>query len=145
MSDSPAADPLPDAPPVLLAPITQRLIASTALAAICVLLVCSTWSLSRSRELHDDYRLDLDLNTASAVELQLVPGVGEVTARRIVQARVRLGRFESFDDVLAIKGIGPKTIAELVKYCVEPKPMAEDSLLANAEKNVGTHPVRTNP
>jgi hypothetical protein len=50
------------------------------------------------------------LSTAPPESLDLLPGVGPVLAARIVEARGR-GPFTSWDDVLAVKGIGPRTVA----------------------------------
>jgi len=43
----------------------------------------------------------LDINAASAVELELLPGVGPSLARRLVETRDRLGRYLTADDLLA--------------------------------------------
>lgn len=55
----------------------------------------------------------LDLNRASARELDDLPGIGPVLAARIVAERVRRGRFEQVEDLLAVPGIGPKLFARL--------------------------------
>lgn len=44
----------------------------------------------------------LDINTASAAELQNIPGIGPVVAQRIIEARP----FKSADDLQRVKGIG---------------------------------------
>lgn len=49
----------------------------------------------------------LDLNLASADQLEELPGVGPATAKAIVAARERLGGFRSVDDLLEVRGIGP--------------------------------------
>lgn len=51
-------------------------------------------------------------NTAARDELMRLPGVGEVTANRIIQARP----FRNTDDLLNVEGIGPKTLAKLKPY-----------------------------
>ena len=51
------------------------------------------------------------LSTAPADSLDLLPGIGPVLAGRIIDARRARGGFASWDDVVAIKGIGPATIA----------------------------------
>jgi hypothetical protein len=59
----------------------------------------------------------LDLNHANAVELQTLPGVGKVTAERIVQERERRP-FGSVDDLARVGGLGPariRAIAERVR------------------------------
>ncbi len=60
----------------------------------------------------------LNLNTATAAELDELPGVGPSTAKAIVDARTKVGRFGSVDDLLDVRGIGPAkldAIRELVR------------------------------
>lgn len=55
----------------------------------------------------------LELNAANAADLTLLPGVGPKLAQRIVAERGRRGGFERVDDLLAVKGVGPATLARL--------------------------------
>jgi competence ComEA-like helix-hairpin-helix protein len=55
----------------------------------------------------------LDLNRATAAELELLPGVGPRLARDIVQERTRRGGFRSLEALDAVRGIGPKKLAKL--------------------------------
>ncbi len=55
----------------------------------------------------------VDLNTASAEALQTLPGVGPVTAERILAWRSANGRFTIVDELVEVPGIGPKTLAQL--------------------------------
>ena len=50
----------------------------------------------------------VNLNTATALELQPVPGIGSSTAGKILKMRKSYGAFRSVDDLRAIKGIGLK-------------------------------------
>jgi len=58
----------------------------------------------------------INLNFASAAELQQVPGIGPSTADKILEMRKSYGAFKSVDDLLAIKGIGPKRLNKMRKY-----------------------------
>lgn len=49
----------------------------------------------------------VDLNTATLTDLDTLPGVGPVTAQRIVDWRTEHGRFDSVDQLREIDGIGP--------------------------------------
>ena len=51
----------------------------------------------------------VDVNTADASELERLPGVGPALARRIVDYRTARGRLQSPEELLQVKGIGPKT------------------------------------
>ncbi len=55
----------------------------------------------------------ININTASATELEALPGVGEVIAQRIVDYRTQNGPFASVDDLLDVSGIGPATLEEM--------------------------------
>jgi len=57
-----------------------------------------------------------NLNSASSAELQQVPGIGPSTADKILEMRKSYGAFKSVDDLLAIKGIGPKRLEKMRKY-----------------------------
>jgi competence protein ComEA len=46
----------------------------------------------------------------------LVPGIGPVTAEKILQMRKLYGAFKSVDDLSAIRGIGPKRLEKMRKY-----------------------------
>ncbi len=65
-------------------------------------------------ESHNLYRFDL--NRAGVEELQRLPRVGPVMAKRIVQYRDRVGRFTSVEQLLEVKGIGRKTLERLRPY-----------------------------
>lgn len=58
----------------------------------------------------------ISLNTANAAELDRLPGVGPSTAAKIIAYRQEHGGFSSVDEVLAVKGIGPKKLAEMRPY-----------------------------
>lgn len=55
----------------------------------------------------------INLNTADANQLQELKGVGPKTAESIVAWREANGPFTSVDQLLAVKGIGEKTLAKM--------------------------------
>lgn len=55
----------------------------------------------------------IDLNSATKAQLELLPGIGPALAQRILDHRVKLGRFASVDDLEGVRGIGPKVMAKL--------------------------------
>jgi competence protein ComEA len=55
----------------------------------------------------------IDLNRATAAELEALPGVGPATAAAIVEHRSRRGRFRSPEQLLDVPGIGPAKLAAL--------------------------------
>lgn len=55
----------------------------------------------------------LDLNAATAVELERLPGIGPSKARDIVADRERHGSFSRVTDLDRIRGIGPAAVARL--------------------------------
>ena len=52
----------------------------------------------------------LDLNTATAEELQRLPGVGAKRAEAILTLRTKLGHFRRAEDLLRVRGVGRATL-----------------------------------
>ncbi len=55
----------------------------------------------------------VDVNTASVAELDTLPGIGPVTAQRIIEYRMANGPFRSPEDLMNVKGIGPKKLQKM--------------------------------
>src|SRR5262245_61337034 len=55
----------------------------------------------------------LELNRASAAELDALPGIGPVLASRILEQRRRGGPFRRIEDLLAVRGLGPRLLDRL--------------------------------
>ncbi len=52
----------------------------------------------------------VDVNRASQEELQVISGIGPVLAKRIVDYRAKNGYFRTVQDLMKVKGIGPKLL-----------------------------------
>lgn len=55
----------------------------------------------------------LNVNDASLVDLTALPGVGKVTAEKIVAFRTENGPFKSVDDLIQVKGVGKKVLEKI--------------------------------
>jgi competence protein ComEA len=61
----------------------------------------------------------VNLNTATSAQLETLPGVGPVTAGRIIAWREAHGKFTTTAELQEVSGIGAKTYAQLEPYvCV---------------------------
>jgi competence protein ComEA len=63
----------------------------------------------------DQLCLRIDPNTATAHELELLPGIGPTLARRICEQRTQAApaAFSTAEDLARVHGIGPATVARL--------------------------------
>jgi competence protein ComEA len=64
----------------------------------------------------------VDLNTADAERLGLLPGIGPSMAGRIIEFRDEHGPFRRVEDLLKIKGIGEKSFQKLRPLVTVSKP-----------------------
>lgn len=83
----------------------------------------------------------VDINTASKAELASMPGLGPLTAERIVEYREKNNGFKSIDQLINIKGIGQERLSRIKlwatisipkegeKILTEKKPISEDNKL----------------
>jgi competence protein ComEA len=55
----------------------------------------------------------VDINTASAADLDGLPGIGQSIAQRIVEYRTANGPFQAIEDLRKVKGIGPALFAKI--------------------------------
>lgn len=55
----------------------------------------------------------VNINTATAAELENLPGIGAATAQRIVSDRTANGTFKSVSDLMRVSGIGEKKLAAI--------------------------------
>lgn len=90
--------------------------------SVLVILVAVAWVVTVTLRVHRRLNgamdrvatgFTLNLNSANAADLELLPGVGPQTARRIVELRDRRGSLRSVDELLDVSGIGPVTLADI--------------------------------
>jgi len=55
----------------------------------------------------------VNLNTATADQLETLPGVGPSTAQKIIAYRTDHGGFRTVDDLLNVPGIGPRKLDQI--------------------------------
>jgi comEA protein len=55
----------------------------------------------------------VNLNAATATQLQTLPGVGASTAQRILDYRQKNGSFKKIEELMNVKGIGEKSFLKL--------------------------------
>ncbi|MEI6239063.1 MAG: helix-hairpin-helix domain-containing protein [Planctomycetia bacterium] len=104
------------------APIPARLQPLVACIAAALLLAAFTWLATADRLVDHDAppavqaAFTASINTASAVELAQLPGLGPATAARIVAYRDTHGPFATLEALLDVPGIGPATLDQMRPY-----------------------------
>jgi len=58
----------------------------------------------------------VNVNTATAEQLALLPGIGPALAGRIVAHRAENGPFQTIDELVAVRGIGERSLERLRPY-----------------------------
>jgi competence protein ComEA len=72
-----------------------------------------------------EYRFQVDVNAAEWPELAQLPDIGPTLAGRIVESRTNEGPYVDHDDLMRVKGIGPKTLEKIRPYLL-PMPGGAD-------------------
>jgi competence protein ComEA len=100
------------------------LVAVSALIAFPTRIAGATQSPAATRPaLAPDAGAIVNLNTASAKDLETLPGIGAKTALRIVDYRQKNGPFKKIEDLMNVQGIGEKSFLKLKpQLTVAPKP-----------------------
>lgn len=84
----------------------------------------------------------ININTASAVQLETLPGIGPSKAAAIVDYRTLHGPFVRTEDIQRVKGVGPSTYVGFASLITVGEVQPSARLLGfNSEQTVGTAPV----
>lgn len=70
--------------------------------------------------------MTIDLNTATAEQLQLLPGIGPSRAAAIIENRTAMGPFRTVEDLARVRGIGPATVEGVRPFVTLSVPGATD-------------------
>ena len=81
-----------------------------------VLCANSLAALQRQEEATKPQAVAVDINKATAYDLQKLPGIGPSLAKQIVAYREKHGPFRRPEDLMAVKGIGFKKWKEIKPY-----------------------------
>ncbi|MFW6137753.1 MAG: ComEA family DNA-binding protein [Spirochaetota bacterium] len=60
----------------------------------------------------------IDLNSAGIQELTVIPGIGRETALKILEYRLQKGGIQKTEELIQVKGIGPKKLEMIKKYVI---------------------------
>lgn len=55
----------------------------------------------------------VNLNTATAEQLQTLPGIGPVLAKTVIDHRAKNGKFTKIEEILNVKGVGEKMFQKI--------------------------------
>ncbi|MDM7996974.1 MAG: helix-hairpin-helix domain-containing protein [Acidobacteriota bacterium] len=90
---------------------------STRTKVLCVLALCLGLALSSVSVLAQKSAAvpseKINLNTATAEQLQSVPGIGPSTAKSILDYRAKVGKFNKIEEIINVKGIGEKKFQKI--------------------------------
>ena len=86
-----------------------------------------------SSELEMGAKRRIDVNVAAEPELLVLPQVGPVVARRIVEYRKAVGPFKKVEELLNVKGIGRKTLERLRPLITLGSPALDDAAAASSD------------
>jgi competence protein ComEA len=69
----------------------------------------------------------INLNSATAMQLETLPGVGPATAQRIVEYRQKNGGFKKVEDLMNIRGLGEKGFLKIKPLVTVSAPRSEQA------------------
>jgi len=133
-------------PRIVLRRLDQVAAAAIAVVALILIALWCTWQsylggrlidIEREEPIAIDFKIDV--NNAEWPELALMPNIGEQLAKRIVADRTQRGPFKELEDLLRVRGIGPRTL-ETMRPFLLPLP----ALQSTAESQPTSEPAKIN-
>jgi comEA protein len=88
-------------------------IVATGLALVLALVVSSGLAIAAGKPAPSG---KVNINTATAQQLTVLPGVGEKLAARIVDYRQKAGGFKNVSELMNVQGIGEKNLAKIQAF-----------------------------
>jgi comEA protein len=85
----------------------------------------------------------VNINTADASQLAMLPGVGAKSAQRIVEYRGEHGQFKKTSDLMQVKGVGAKSFERLAPYIAVSGQTTLNSKIAGPRKPRAKKPTTT--
>lgn len=92
--------------------LKQMLVAAIVLAALAF----ATQPAFAEEEMAKPSSSTVNINTATAEELEALKGIGKAKAQAIVAYREQFGEFESLDELMEVKGVGEATLKDNMQW-----------------------------
>jgi len=90
-----------------------RFVQSLCLVAVIAAMAIVEPHAAQSRAAKPSSTAIVNINTASASDLEALPGIGAKTAARIVEYRQKNGPFKKIEELMNVQGIGEKNFLKL--------------------------------
>jgi competence protein ComEA len=87
--------------------------ATVGILTVLVILVCSLPAAAQTTPAAKAPAAAVNVNTASADQLDALPGIGPALAARIIEYRTKNGAFKKLEDLMNVRGIGEKNFLKL--------------------------------